>query len=130
MIGNQLPQPDPRGWLVFDALLPDELQRAEDSTAAADHQRRQFSEFGLPAVWGTTDPKELSAMKDRARKIFAAAGIDNYRTTARPATAAERTLLTHLGYVLPAELFTAITYLSTGVRNRRWPQLETQEVTP
>lgn len=130
MTGNQLPQPDPRGWLVFDAPLPDELQRAEDSTAAADHQRRQFSEFNMPAMWGTTDPNEISAMKDRARNILRAAGIDTYRTTARPATTAERTLLTHLGYSLPDELFTAITYLSTGVRNRRWPQLETQEATP
>jgi hypothetical protein len=41
-IGNQLPQPDPRGWLTFDAL-PDALQRAEDSTAAADFDRRRFS---------------------------------------------------------------------------------------
>ena len=128
---NQLPQPDPRGWLAFDAPLPDDLQRAEDSTAAADHQRRQFSEFGLPTVWGTTDPKELTARKDRARKILTAASISTYRSTVRPATDTERTLLTHLGYEVPDELFTAITYLSTGVRNRRWPQLEiTQEVTP
>ena len=41
-IGNQLPQPDPRGWLVFSSL-PDDLQRAEDSTAAADFDRRLFS---------------------------------------------------------------------------------------
>ena len=37
-IGVQLPQPDPRGWLVFDHL-PADLQRAEDARAAADADR-------------------------------------------------------------------------------------------
>ena len=93
MIGNQLPQPDPRGWLAFDAL-PDDLQRAEDSTAAADFDRRRWA-----------------------------------RTLQRPATDAERTLLTHLGHDdLPEDLTTHVTYKTLSVRNRRWPQLETQEV--
>jgi len=87
-IGNQLPQPDPRGWLVFTSL-PDDLQRAEDSTAAADFDRRRF---GL--------------------------------VLQRPATDAERTLLGHLGYDLPADLTTHISYTSWSTRNRRWPQLE------
>lgn len=98
---NQLPQPDPRGWLAFDAPLPDDLQRAEDSTAAADYDHRRFG-----------------------------------RQIQRPATNAEKTLLTHLGYVLPNEpdeppLITVVTFVTGVVRNRRWPQLEiTQEVTP
>lgn len=37
-IGPQHPQPDPRGWLVFDSL-PADLQNAEDSTQAADKER-------------------------------------------------------------------------------------------
>jgi hypothetical protein len=95
-IGNQLPQPDPRGWLAFDAPLPDALQRAEDSTQAADFDHRRFG-----------------------RKIL------------RPATAAERTLLQHLGYELPEHLTTAVSFKSTSCRHRSWPQLEiTQEVTP
>ena len=85
---------DPRGILVFESL-PDDLQRAEDSTAAADFDRRRFG-----------------------------------RTLQRPATAAERTLLQHLGFELPDELITHVSYKSLSVRNRRWPQLETQEVTP
>jgi hypothetical protein len=87
-IGAQFPQPDPRGWLVFDQL-PDDLQKAEDSTAAADFDRRRFS-----------------------------------RGLQRPATAAERILLEHLGYQLPEELITHVTYKSTSVRNRTWPVLE------
>jgi hypothetical protein len=44
----------------------------------------------------------------------------------RPATDTERALLAHLGYVVPAELETRVEYLTATVRNRRWPQLETQ----
>ncbi|BDB45386.1 MULTISPECIES: hypothetical protein [Mycobacterium] len=117
---------DPRGWLVFEHL-PDDLQRAEDATQAADHQRQQFSAFNLPAVWGTSDPAGLAAIQARARRILTAAGMSSWRVNVRPATDAERTLLEHLGHELPAELFTAITYPSTGTRNRRWPQLESQE---
>ncbi|MCQ4365832.1 hypothetical protein KQR54_32985 [Mycobacterium gordonae] len=119
---------DPRGWLVFE-YLSDDLQRAEDATQAADHQRQQFSAFNLPAVWGTSDPTELSAIQARARRVLSAAGLSTWRVNVRPATDAERTLLEHLGHELPDELFTAITYPSTGTRNRRWPQLESQEET-
>lgn len=35
-IGDQYAN-DVRGWLVFHGGLPDELQRAEDATQAADH---------------------------------------------------------------------------------------------
>lgn len=45
----------------------------------------------------------------------------------RPATATERALLEHLGYVLLAELTTRVQWLSDGVRNRSWPQLEGQQ---
>jgi hypothetical protein len=33
---------DPRGWLAFSAPLPDDLARAEDSTAVADKDRRRL----------------------------------------------------------------------------------------
>lgn len=36
-IGSQLPMPDHRGWLTFDAL-PDDLRRAEDSTRWCDYE--------------------------------------------------------------------------------------------
>ncbi|MDI9917861.1 hypothetical protein [Rhodococcus sp. IEGM 1379] len=36
-IGNQLPQPDPRGWLTFDHL-PRDLADAEGSTQYADYE--------------------------------------------------------------------------------------------
>ncbi len=39
---------DPRGWLVFE-YLPDDLQRAEDSTAVNDRDRaRLFKPRGTP----------------------------------------------------------------------------------
>lgn len=37
-VGPQLPQPDPRGALVFE-YLPDELQVAEDSRQWADYEQ-------------------------------------------------------------------------------------------
>jgi hypothetical protein len=42
----------------------------------------------------------------------------------RPATDTEGVLLAHLGYVVPGDLQTRVCWLSYGVRNRRWPQLE------
>ena len=36
-VGPQLPQPDPRGWLVFQ-WLPLEVQRLEDSRQMADFE--------------------------------------------------------------------------------------------
>lgn len=36
-VGPQLPQPDPRGWLVFQ-WLPLEVQRLEDSRLMADFE--------------------------------------------------------------------------------------------
>lgn len=90
---------DPRGWLVFESL-PGVLQRAEDSTLAADRER-----------W----PASPRLFK-RIRFGFE-----------RPATDTERQLLQHLGYVLPDELTTRVKWVTPGCRNRRWPQLETQE---
>ncbi len=46
------------------------------------------------------------------------------RTNKRPATPTERKLLAHLGYTVPADLTTTVTYRSGGVRTRTWPQLE------
>lgn len=42
----------------------------------------------------------------------------------RSATETERVLLQHLGYELPANLATHITYTTASIRNRRWPSLE------
>lgn len=89
-IGPQVDDNGIRGWLTFQ-WLPDELQRAEDSTLAADHER--------------------------ARQRFG-------RAFTREATDAERELLTHLGHEMPDELTTRVAWPASGVRNRRWPQLE------
>lgn len=48
-IGAQHPQPDPRGWLVFDHL-PAMLQAAEDARAAADVDRLAGGAFERPAT--------------------------------------------------------------------------------
>lgn len=117
-VGAQYPQPDARGWLVFDHL-PDDVQRAEDSTAAADYDRAQ-----RPDPY--TSPDDVTPPWGRYR--YPPADADPTRQArgvwfTRHATPTERALLTHLGHQLPAELFTLVHY-ETAVRNRRWPQLE------
>ncbi|WP_431840288.1 hypothetical protein [Gordonia hongkongensis] len=119
-IGTQFPQPDPRGWLVFDQL-PDDIQRAEDATTAADieRSRRRWDSYdspdGITPPWGRRWPPRPDNPGRSPRGVW----------FARRATPTERQLLTHLGYQLPAELFTLVHY-ETAVRNRRWPQLETE----
>jgi hypothetical protein len=121
---------DPRGILVFE-YLPDHLQKAEDSTAAADVDRHRFGTYRASGTWVTTDPDELSRVMARARTVLTKAGMQPPRTFPRPATPTERALLEHLGFTdLPDELFTAVSFPTYGVRNRRWPQLESQEDTP
>ncbi|WP_156181025.1 hypothetical protein [Mycobacterium nebraskense] len=104
----QVPQPDPRGWLAFAAPLPDELQRAEDSTAHAD--------FYAQGVQWRYEWDEGTGYQ-----------CDYFE---RPATDTEKTLLTMLGYTVPDDLTTKVSFPSVLVRRRRWPQLETQEVQP
>ena len=87
---EQLPQPDPRGWLAMNNL-PLEYQRLEDGTAMANR------------AW------------QRGRKP---------RGHEREATETERILLAHLGFELPEQLTTKITWPSRSVRRRTWPQLE------
>ncbi|BCO36850.1 hypothetical protein BMW24_018290 [Mycobacterium heckeshornense] len=97
VIGDQYPQPDPRGWLVF-THLPADLQRAEDATLFHD-----LAMFARKARYNT----------DTCR-----------REMTRPATDAERTLLQHLGFQLPDDLTTVVYYQSPTMRARCWPQLE------
>lgn len=100
----QVPQPDPRGWLIFTAPLPSDLQNAEDSTQHAD--------FYGPHKWATL------------RDDMTGTVVDYFE---RPATDAERTLLTALGYDLPDALTTTVTFPSPLVRRRRWLALETEQ---
>ena len=87
---------DPRGILTFE-YLPDDMQRAEDSTAVAD--------------------------RDRARLL-------KPRGHERDATQTERDLLAHLGYTVPAELTTHVSWPSRACRRRTWPALENNGGTP
>jgi hypothetical protein len=41
---------DPRGWLVFDGPLPNDLARQEDSRAFADYDMHKPRGFERPAV--------------------------------------------------------------------------------
>lgn len=106
-IGRQKPD-DIRGWLTFEHL-PDGLQRAEDATQAADRDHA-----GRPP---THQSVHFSPPND--------AVLTHSRFT-RPATGTERTLLQHLGFVLPEDLQTQVHWISAGVRQRTWPQLEGQ----
>jgi hypothetical protein len=71
----------------------------------------------LPTDLQAAEDSTQVADRDRAR-LF---GPRKYE---RSATAAERTLLEHLGHVLPDELTTVVTWPSRAVRRRVWPQLE------
>lgn len=113
-IGAQYPQPDDRGWLVFESLPPD-LQRAEDATQYADIGRR----YGWIPMDGCY-PADWQYDSDSQTWYFD-----------RPATDTEQQLLVHLGYVLPVEgddgypLQTRVSYRAGNLRCRRWPALET-----
>lgn len=67
-------------------------------------------------------PDELQRLEDS--RADADRAVLKPRGFERDATATERALLEHLGYVLPAELTTVVRYPTVGVRQRRWPQLE------
>ncbi|MDW5612079.1 hypothetical protein [Mycolicibacterium sp. D5.8-2] len=97
---DQIPD-DPRGWLTFTAPLPDDLQRGEDSTQYADFHPEKVT-------W----------------QYEAATGTDYFT---RPATDTEKTLLGLLGYTVPGDLTTRVSFPSPLVRRRRWPALETQQ---
>jgi hypothetical protein len=70
-VGAQFPQPDPRGWLIFETL-PADLQTAEDARAVADYDRAHegysgrftrsatATERALLAHLGHTVPDELT----------------------------------------------------------------------
>jgi hypothetical protein len=98
----QQPQPDPRGVLCFTEPLPDDLQRGED--AAQHHDFRG-------------DFKWHSEFDDTVE-----AWVTYFE---RPATDTERTLLAALGYTVPTDLVTRVSFPSPLVRRRRWPALET-----
>lgn len=99
-----------RGWLRFE-YLPDDLQRAEDSTQAFDFGQAQ-------RCCG------VSRFYDSETCVW---------FYVRAATDAEQTLLAHLGYAIPAEgddgypLETRVEWQTETLRKRRWPALETTE---
>lgn len=72
-------------------------------------------------------PTELQAAEDSTQAADHARLERTEGTTEvfhRPATKAERILLQHLGYALPADLRTRVQWISNGVRNRSWLALE------
>jgi hypothetical protein len=70
-------------------------------------------------------PSDLQALEDS--RAMADRDMLKFRGFVRPATDCERILLQHLGFELPAELETHVSWPSKSVRRRRWPQLETEE---
>jgi hypothetical protein len=102
LLPSQIPG-DPRGWLTFSAPLPDDLQRAEDST-----QHHDFYGTGFRFHSGYDEDAD--------------AWVDYFE---RPATDTEKALLGLLGYTVPDDLSTRVSFPSTLVRRRRWPALET-----
>ena len=75
-----------------------------------------------------TLPDELARAEDSRNFADHDRRILKPRGFTRPATSTERALLSHLGYQLPDELLTVVTFKSRSVRHRAWPTLEDQEV--
>ena len=75
----------------------------------------------LPTDLQNAEDSTLGADRQRVRED----GYGSWRFT-RVATDTERVLLEHLGYVLPDYLTTHVNWLAPGLRNRTWPQLESQ----
>ena len=63
--------------------------------------------------------EDSTAMADRDRYLYR-----NPRGHEREATPTERMLLQHLGFELPDQLTTKVSWPSRSVRRREWPQLE------
>ncbi len=93
---------DPRGALAFREPLPEPLQVAEDSTAAADHDRVHALgvRFQRPAT--ATEIELLTALGFR----------DGRGNPPGPST------------------MTSVRWLSHGVRRREWPDLYEHQPTP
>jgi hypothetical protein len=73
--------------------------------------------------WLPTDlqsDEDSTQAADRERSNFHPRGFE------RPATDAEILLLEHLGYAVPDDLTTFVTYRTRGIWCRTWPQLETE----
>jgi hypothetical protein len=95
----QQPQPDPRGVLCFVEPLPADLQNLEDSRQAADF-----------AAWDVDWRDEHDA------------DVDTWTTYyEREATSTEVTLLSAIGFVLPAEpIVVRVSFPSPWCRRRRF----------
>ncbi|MFV1502721.1 hypothetical protein PJK45_04850 [Mycobacterium kansasii] len=122
---------DPRGWLVFAAPLPAELQRAEDATADADRRRWPHATDGgwCASLWaGAVDPDDMVRARRLVGGLMKTPGVRRFWAFARPATPTERLLLETLGFAAPTDelLVTVVDFPSVGVRSRRWPQLEAE----
>ncbi len=107
--GSQLAG-NPAGWLAVRHTLTCGLRAADDQTAAADAFGDNWA--GAATVWNPRIPA--------------------YQ---RPATAAEKTILRGLGYVIPDDLADSLVtqvepvVFSGSILRRAWPQLETTKWT-
>lgn len=121
-VGEPLQDDHVRGMATFTAL-PDDLQRFEDATLAADRSRWDAGwSTGHGLTW-----KRIKTVVPGIRREGVEPTPTWVRVFDRPATDTERVLLAHLGYEPPDDLVTRVTFYA-AVRNRRWPQLmEEQE---
>ena len=75
-------------------------------------------------------PSDLQSAEDSRAVADAQYRKWHPRKFTRLATAAEVTLLQHLGHTVPDGLLTEVAYVTKGCRHRSWPALENAEVTP
>ena len=72
---------------------------------------------GLPPEYQRAEDATAACDRERQRGF-------KPRGHERPATETERILLAHLGFELPEQLTTKVTWPSVSCRRRTWPQLE------
>ena len=76
-------------------------------------------------VWDGPLPDDLQAQEDATQSADFTRRLTHPRGHQRDATSVEVELLTHLGYQVPPDLQTTISWPSANCRRRRWLALET-----
>ena len=116
---------------MFSEPLPDVLQRAEDSTQAADRARWDHGAVDgyFSSLWAGQWTGQPGQLRSFVRDMIELASASHWRSFCRPATATERLLLEAIGYTLPTDepVAVVVDYPSAGVRRRRFPNVTLPE---
>ena len=94
---------------------------AQQPKAIAGEDPRGVLTFVEPLPMVLEDAENATQNADFTRRLTAPRGFE------RAATAAEKQLLAAIGYVVPEDLTTVVSFPSKACRRRVWPAIENQE---